>query len=1153
MRLHDSRVSKNHAKIFFATGTWVLRDLGSANGTYVNRKKCDGLVELETGDLLQMGRVLIKVLQADAVGMDPMRGLPGNQPKRNEGDVGIDAFTASGATGALPAIDTGKPDKAEADGEIDLASLFDDDNAQDDLLDLSELSKGGASHAGIDAGQTHAIGETIELDADAIEPADPPEPASNYKPAEVVEDDSLCGDAEPEVLADDTPEPEPARDDLIEINDEYVSDDPPTLGTTMLAAIDDDEAQDHDEDQDKPQIVGLRLDQPAPHQPSTEPSPELTVEPAFESELEIETGPEVEAESELEALTLPELDREPGAAAEPVAEQEAEQQAEQQPVPEIEEDLEPAIVEPVGQSLDLNLETEAEAELDDEIDADLDALTPPVEAALTPETIDDDSVDLDSDSFPTQEQSPSAIDTNEQAASQDSLPTPDHDDQPTVDEPAEPITHDEPAAAAETDQPAIEEVQEPLPTPPILRQSARPGDFDIDAAFDALTVGLDDSVQLPAIVDLPAEKSYEEDATAPPAIANVDDAFSQSVAEPQPQVEADASEDEAAADVESPSADEAEAAPVTDEVATPAEIEDQPEPETKSDAEVELLAEIEGQTRNEADAALDSDSDFDIELTLDETSVAQAQSELADADPTQRDEDAPSPEAESALPDPSPLAGSQLDISFIKDALAKLEDELGNDAVVEASLADSSSDFEPVDEAAALEPDAIDSPAALTGSADAVSDELGLHEDELDGAVDAQTLEPEPAVTGAASDELAHDPAIDRSGASPPPGINPTSVLPPSEPIHAYQTEPKRKRRWFFTGLSLLVVVGLGLGLAAMVIFNPPIAGRDDNPDGNGSSNPNQTPRQDSLPGDSGSNTSVNPPNRQPNGKDPLAPELVVPETTNTPDTLAGAAPVPAPFSEGPDVIGGRVLIGITANPLNPDLDDPETTNDPSDNPGSIDPIVSPNPDTPINPFPDITPLDPDAVVPPVPVERIVFLVDASGSLVDSLPQMLVWLNEAVETVGPDEQFAIIFFKAGKAIETDPAGLQTPTREVLDALQVNWLNPEAAPILPTGRSNPVKALEKALSYKPTDMYLLSDESFARFAGDTTRDRAVQLIQDSLGETKVRLHGVQFFYRDEGGVLETLANKYDGTFEFVKEDVVPDADPIDLLEELDRSE
>lgn len=54
LRLHDSRVSMRHAEIAFVEGVWVLRDLDSANGTFVNRQKAVGLVELEAGDRIQM-------------------------------------------------------------------------------------------------------------------------------------------------------------------------------------------------------------------------------------------------------------------------------------------------------------------------------------------------------------------------------------------------------------------------------------------------------------------------------------------------------------------------------------------------------------------------------------------------------------------------------------------------------------------------------------------------------------------------------------------------------------------------------------------------------------------------------------------------------------------------------------------------------------------------------------------------------------------------------------------------------------------------------------------------------------------------------------------------------------------------------------------
>ncbi|MBX2850440.1 MAG: hypothetical protein KTR15_01695 [Phycisphaeraceae bacterium] len=186
----------------------------------------------------------------------------------------------------------------------------------------------------------------------------------------------------------------------------------------------------------------------------------------------------------------------------------------------------------------------------------------------------------------------------------------------------------------------------------------------------------------------------------------------------------------------------------------------------------------------------------------------------------------------------------------------------------------------------------------------------------------------------------------------------------------------------------------------------------------------------------------------------------------------------------------------------------------------------------------------------PQPPARIVFLVDASGSLVDSLPQMLVWLNRAVQTIESDERFAIYFFKSGEPIGIKPEGMVTPTREVLNRINADWLSADRLPVFPSGRSNPTQAIAKALALEPTDIYFLSDDAFAFAQGDSTPQHAMGLVKAALGESDARVHGVQFFYRSDSSVLETLANETKGgTFEFVRERVVPNADPIDLLEEI----
>ena len=53
--LDDVTVSRRHAEVRRAEGRFVVRDLGSLNGTYVNRERVDE-TELASGDELQIGK-----------------------------------------------------------------------------------------------------------------------------------------------------------------------------------------------------------------------------------------------------------------------------------------------------------------------------------------------------------------------------------------------------------------------------------------------------------------------------------------------------------------------------------------------------------------------------------------------------------------------------------------------------------------------------------------------------------------------------------------------------------------------------------------------------------------------------------------------------------------------------------------------------------------------------------------------------------------------------------------------------------------------------------------------------------------------------------------------------------------------------------------
>lgn len=56
----DQFVSTVHTRIFERDGAWMVEDLGSTNGTYLNRHKVTGPVVFHLGDRIQIGNVVLE-------------------------------------------------------------------------------------------------------------------------------------------------------------------------------------------------------------------------------------------------------------------------------------------------------------------------------------------------------------------------------------------------------------------------------------------------------------------------------------------------------------------------------------------------------------------------------------------------------------------------------------------------------------------------------------------------------------------------------------------------------------------------------------------------------------------------------------------------------------------------------------------------------------------------------------------------------------------------------------------------------------------------------------------------------------------------------------------------------------------------------------
>ena len=59
--LDDTYASQLHARVFQRDGQFLVEDLGSTNGTYLNRQKVAGAMVLHAGDRVQIGNTVLEL------------------------------------------------------------------------------------------------------------------------------------------------------------------------------------------------------------------------------------------------------------------------------------------------------------------------------------------------------------------------------------------------------------------------------------------------------------------------------------------------------------------------------------------------------------------------------------------------------------------------------------------------------------------------------------------------------------------------------------------------------------------------------------------------------------------------------------------------------------------------------------------------------------------------------------------------------------------------------------------------------------------------------------------------------------------------------------------------------------------------------------
>ncbi len=61
VRLDDTYASQHHARLSQRDGTWIVEDLGSTNGTYVNDGRVQAPIEVRAGDVVRIGKTVMEL------------------------------------------------------------------------------------------------------------------------------------------------------------------------------------------------------------------------------------------------------------------------------------------------------------------------------------------------------------------------------------------------------------------------------------------------------------------------------------------------------------------------------------------------------------------------------------------------------------------------------------------------------------------------------------------------------------------------------------------------------------------------------------------------------------------------------------------------------------------------------------------------------------------------------------------------------------------------------------------------------------------------------------------------------------------------------------------------------------------------------------
>jgi len=164
---------------------------------------------------------------------------------------------------------------------------------------------------------------------------------------------------------------------------------------------------------------------------------------------------------------------------------------------------------------------------------------------------------------------------------------------------------------------------------------------------------------------------------------------------------------------------------------------------------------------------------------------------------------------------------------------------------------------------------------------------------------------------------------------------------------------------------------------------------------------------------------------------------------------------------------------------------------------------------------------------------KIIYVVDASGSLIDTLPFVIKELHRSLLALSDKQQYTVIFFQAGQPIEVPPRGWKEADAANKEAT-AKWIDLKAGNVVPRGITDPAAAIRLAMRYKPELMFILSDNITGRGIYEVDREELLKFLNGANADRETVINTIQFGNPDPLHTLRDIATQHGGVHRPVTE-------------------